>query len=63
MIHYDRVPRKAAGSYREFSTRNDVHTTMMFAIRMMISQQFNGCIGGIGVFAYSTDMFMNAEPV
>uniref|UniRef100_A0A0M3IN89 MFS domain-containing protein n=1 Tax=Ascaris lumbricoides TaxID=6252 RepID=A0A0M3IN89_ASCLU len=49
---------EGTGSYRELFTRNDLRITMVVSILMMISQQFTGCTV---VFAYSTDMFMNAK--
>ncbi|KAF1745788.1 hypothetical protein GCK72_022235 [Caenorhabditis remanei] len=45
------------GSFRELFTRPDLRIPLAVSIIVMIAQQFTGCTA---VFAFSTDMFLNA---
>ncbi|PAV84987.1 hypothetical protein WR25_10256 [Diploscapter pachys] len=47
-----------SGSFRELFTRKDLRVPLIASILVMIAQQFTGCTA---VFAYSTDMFINAN--
>lgn len=46
------------GSFKELFTRKDLRIPLTVSILVMIAQQFTGCTA---VFAYSTDMFLNAK--
>ncbi|KAI6218338.1 MFS transporter, SP family [Aphelenchoides fujianensis] len=46
------------GSYRELFTRRDLRRPLAICLTLMFAQQFSGCSA---VFAYSTDMFLNAN--
>lgn len=45
------------GTFRELFTRQDLRIPLVVSVLVMIAQQFTGCTA---VFAYSTDMFLNA---
>ncbi|CAP27983.2 Protein CBG08087 [Caenorhabditis briggsae] len=45
------------GTFKELFTRRDLRVPLAVSIIVMIAQQFTGCTA---VFAYSTDMFLNA---
>ncbi|VDM41964.1 unnamed protein product [Toxocara canis] len=49
---------EGSGSYGDLLMHSNLRIPMLISILMMISQQFTGCTV---VFAYSTDMFMNAK--
>ncbi|CAD5233263.1 unnamed protein product [Bursaphelenchus xylophilus] len=46
------------GSFRELFTRPDLRIPLAVSVVAMLAQQFTGCST---VFAYSTDMFLNAK--
>jgi SP family facilitated glucose transporter-like MFS transporter 1 len=50
--------REGRGTYKELFTRKEFRIPITVSILVMISQQFTGCTA---VFAYSTDMFVNAN--
>uniref|UniRef100_A0A7E4ZSR0 MFS domain-containing protein n=1 Tax=Panagrellus redivivus TaxID=6233 RepID=A0A7E4ZSR0_PANRE len=50
--------REGRGTYRELFTRRDLRIPLTVSILVMIAQQFTGCTA---VFAFSTDMFVNAN--
>ncbi|CAK5126369.1 unnamed protein product [Meloidogyne enterolobii] len=45
------------GSYKQIFTERSLRVPLLISIMVMITQQFTGCSA---VFAYSTDMFLNA---
>ncbi|CAB3410149.1 unnamed protein product [Caenorhabditis bovis] len=49
---------KGNGTFYELFTRKDLRIPLTVSILVMIAQQFTGCTA---VFAYSTDMFLNAK--
>ncbi|CAI5456740.1 unnamed protein product [Caenorhabditis angaria] len=49
---------RGTGSFYELFTRKDLRIPVTVSILVMIAQQFTGCTA---VFAYSTDMFLNAK--
>ncbi|CAD5230499.1 unnamed protein product [Bursaphelenchus okinawaensis] len=50
--------QEGLGSFRELFTRPDLRIPLMVSVLAMLAQQFTGCTA---VFAYSTDMFLNAK--
>ncbi|KAF7632078.1 MFS domain-containing protein [Meloidogyne graminicola] len=51
MIH------EGPGTYKQIFTEHSLRVPLLISIMVMITQQFTGCSA---VFAYSTDMFLNA---
>ncbi|CAD6185249.1 unnamed protein product [Caenorhabditis auriculariae] len=52
------LDRSGSGTFHELFTRKDLRVPLVVSILVMIAQQFTGCTA---VFAYSTDMFLNAK--
>lgn len=50
--------REGKATYKELFTRRDLRIPLAVSILVMVAQQFTGCTA---VFAYSTDMFVNAN--
>uniref|UniRef100_A0AC34QU67 Major facilitator superfamily (MFS) profile domain-containing protein n=1 Tax=Panagrolaimus sp. JU765 TaxID=591449 RepID=A0AC34QU67_9BILA len=50
--------REGTATFKELFTRKDLRIPLCVSILVMIAQQFTGCTA---VFAYSTDMFVNAN--
>jgi hypothetical protein len=49
--------KEGSGNYTQIFTRRELRVPVIISIVVMITQQFTGCSA---VFAYSTDMFINA---
>ncbi|CAI4225537.1 unnamed protein product [Auanema sp. JU1783] len=52
------LEKSGTGTFKELFTRKDLRIPLTVSILVMIAQQFTGCTA---VFAYSTDMFINAK--
>ncbi|KAI6183749.1 Solute carrier family 2, facilitated glucose transporter member 3 [Aphelenchoides bicaudatus] len=50
--------RTKSATYSELFRRQDLRLSLIISLGMMFAQQFSGCGA---VFAYSTDMFLNAQ--
>jgi len=49
--------QEGPGTYKQIFTERSLRVPLLISIMVMITQQFTGCSA---VFAYSTDMFLNA---
>ncbi|KAI1712029.1 sugar transporter domain-containing protein [Ditylenchus destructor] len=58
LIREAALSQDGAGTYKEIFTRKDMRIPLLVSILVMVAQQFTGCAA---VFAYSTDMFLNAQ--
>ncbi|KAI6180237.1 MFS transporter, SP family [Aphelenchoides besseyi] len=57
MIKEAALSQEGLGTYRELFTRRELRIPLIVSITVMFAQQFTGCSA---VFAFSTDMFINA---
>ena len=51
------ILKEGPGTYKQIFTERSLRVPLLISIMVMITQQFTGCSA---VFAYSTDMFLNA---
>jgi predicted MFS family arabinose efflux permease len=52
------LSQEGVGTFRELFTRHELRIPLIVSVLVMFAQQFTGCST---VFAYSTDMFINAQ--
>ncbi|RCN29736.1 MFS transporter, SP family [Ancylostoma caninum] len=58
LVKESALDRSGKGTLRELFTSPELRVPLVVSVLVMIAQQFTGCTA---VFAYSTEMFLNAE--